>query len=357
MLTGWAGGCKADVLVGTVAVWRAQAKRLAPYFRLALLLALASRSLWSLYSPCGPWGRGYTNISICGSLASLNGCSFHLSASNPLLFNSSMRRSASLRLGSSFVGSTVTPNCSFLMGLPNFPVSCNMEMSAGGCTTTRIFCRHSAISVANVAASTSPWLYQKLAPSEFGGNDPSSLASCVCCSSLNRRHATLASISALANAAFSAFWLADPARSFALDASTLVSESKRSLALRNSAFLFRNSALLPRIWPLRAAILIPTTSSPATPAVIKRTLAISILSFVRDGLPGGRSTPKYANAHASISSRHSCRITHSSSATPTTTQNVNTHTERSQGGDKLSSALISVSRADMALSRAEMELF
>ena len=57
-----------------------------------------------------------------------------------------------------------------------------------------------------------------------------------------------------------------------------------------------------------------------------------------------------------MSSRYSCRITHSSITTPTATKKVNAHTECSQGGDEFSRVLISLSKADMALSSAEIEL-
>jgi hypothetical protein len=45
-----------------------------------------------------------------------------------------------------------------------------------------------------------------------------------------------------------------------------------------------------------------------------------------------------------------------SNTTPTTTKNVNAHTEYSHGTDEISRVLTSLSKADIALSRAEMEL-
>ena len=127
--------------------------------------------------------------------------------------------------------------------------------------------------------------------------------------------------------------------------------------VRNSAFLLRNSE--PIAWrelPMEA-IFTPTISSPATPNPISNTLATSTRHLTIDGLAGNRVTPRKSQiAHASISSRQSCRIIHSSMNTPITTKEENTHTQGSQCLEEMSKALMSLLRADTELSNADMAL-
>src|SRR5207245_7699108 len=73
------------------------------YLLLAVFLALASRSAWSLYSPCGPSGRGWTLTQTCGLGLLSNGGSVCLEASNPNAVNSLIIESASARLDGSIV--------------------------------------------------------------------------------------------------------------------------------------------------------------------------------------------------------------------------------------------------------------
>ncbi len=138
------------------------------------------------------------------------------------------------------------------------------------------------------------------------------------------------------SAARPALW-ADP---LASPACCVTSASSRSLSLRSSAFLSRSSALLPRSVTLMDTIFIPTPSSPMIPSVINKTLPTSTLNFFIDGLSRHLSTQKCDKAHASRSSRYSCRMTHNSIATPTTTKKVNAHTKCSQCAVEPSSSLL-----------------
>jgi len=146
-------------------------------------------------------------------------------------------------------------------------------------------------------------------------------------------------------------------RSSASPTCCLTNASNWSLLLRNSAPLPRRSAPLTRNEPLMDATSMPAPSSPAIPSDIRETLAISATTFLAEGLPGNLAMPrKNAMAQDSMSSRHSCRMTQNSIATPSRTTEENHKTECSQGTDELSRVLISLSRADMDLSKAEMEL-
>ncbi len=128
-------------------------------------------------------------------------------------------------------------------------------------------------------------------------------------------------------------------------------------AICRSAFLLRSWALTPRIDPLMWEISTPITSSPATPIAMSKTLATSTRNLAVEGLDGDWCVPtKSQMAHSSISSRHSCRMTHDSITTPSTTKLEKTHIHGSQRPDDVSKILILLSRADMALSSAEIEL-
>ena len=132
--------------------------------------------------------------------------------------------------------------------------------------------------------------------------------------------------------------------SFASSAAfTLSRPTSLSLFVRSSEFLLRKSLSMEKT-------LMPTPSSPITPPEMNRTLSISITNLFFDGLSGRRIVPSF---HFQVSSRCSSKITQNSIITPNATRPVNPHSQCSQGNEEMSKALISLSNADMELSRAK----
>jgi len=180
---------------------------LCAYLGLVLLLCFASRSAWSLYSPCGPSGRGFTTTwtSFLFRESLANGGESCRLQSKPLPFNSLINRLASCSLAGSFVGSTYTPTSEKrFIGSPNFAVSWKDIVSDGGWTTAPVSFIADAMSSAKDLASISPALYQKVAPSDCGGNFPSLAASSDSSLAFKCLQETRASIFTLARCSLSA---------------------------------------------------------------------------------------------------------------------------------------------------------
>ena len=231
------------------------------YLALAAILAFASRSAWSLYSPCGPCGRGCTNTSICGTELSLNAGSFCRYVSKPRLFNSLIRCSAKFRLISSFVDIMLTPRSNGFMGSPNFPAERIAIISPGGCTTTPVSFIASAKSTAKASASASPARVQKLAPSEFGGNFPNADARSDFSLLLNRRQATLASIStrAVCSSSASFFNFSESFRSCAASSSSLADADFSAAIVSSAADCCLSSTMNVRVSKINSPAIPATT--------------------------------------------------------------------------------------------------
>jgi hypothetical protein len=152
--------------------------------------------------------------------------------------------------------------------------------------------------------------------------------------------------------AFALYW-AWPADLLAASAEFLASPDCCVTSASSWSLLLRNSPLLVRSEPLIDVIFTPTRSSPTIPPVTSKTPMISTTHFLVDGLSGERIVPR---RQASMSLRRSRQITQSSIATPSATKAVNHGSDRSQGTDELSKAVMSLSSADMALCRAEASI-
>jgi hypothetical protein len=75
-----------------------------------------------------------------------------------------------------------------------------------------------------------------------------------------------------------------------------------------------------------------------------------------EGLTGSRCTPKCINAHASMSSRQSARMTNTSIRTPRTTAAVNHGSVFSQNSDRALRESMEISSAEREFFKADMEL-
>jgi hypothetical protein len=167
--------------LGGGAVWFPQRRHLA----LCLLLLAA----WSLYSPCGPFGRASTLIHIAVKGWSSKGGSVCRLASNPRLLSSSITEVANCGEPPIRVDWTTTPLSAGTSGSLNFPVARMVTIPAGGWTIIPPDRNASAISSAKSSASMSPAGYHKLAAA-IDLNPVSSLPMSFFCWSVNCRNAT-----------------------------------------------------------------------------------------------------------------------------------------------------------------------
>jgi len=208
-------------MMGSGAVWHPQRYG----FFVVLLLALASRSAWSLNSPCAPFGRASTVIHITGpwGFPSLGSSSGVLRDVNPRLLSSFVTASANSRATGFWVDVTLTPVSTFPIGPSHFPPSCASIIPPGAVVWIWADRSASAMSSANNSVSTEPLAYQMLAPARVRPLLKVARAapkSRFCCSS-NDLNATAASIFTRASRSASAVASADAA--LALDSEIFAS--------------------------------------------------------------------------------------------------------------------------------------
>jgi hypothetical protein len=154
-----------EAISGSGAVWNPQAKHLAnklPQLFALFLLFLASRSAWSLYSPCGPLGRASTLTQIIGSGLGSNGGSVCRFTSNPRLVNSLISAAANSIAAGAFVDWIITPVWTDFISPFQLPPSRISIIPPGALVVMRPDLSASAISLANISASVEEALNQML---------------------------------------------------------------------------------------------------------------------------------------------------------------------------------------------------
>jgi hypothetical protein len=278
---------------------------------LCLCLLFCSRSAWSLYSPCGPFGRTSTLTHTSGDVVSLsNGGSVCLFASNPISFSSLTSARANSGAAPTFVDWIVTPVSAPTIGSPYFPDAFSERMLAGGCTIAPLARNASAMSSPNNCASASlPW-YQKLTPTS-PLNLAKSSPSCFFCWGVNWRKATAASTLTRASLSSSAFIF-----SCCVSLSSFFDRSSAALALSLYSALSFPFASRTLVSSLPARML--TRSSPPMPARTKTTPNISTNSHLMGGFSGNDMNPLVrAVCHSFLSWRYPRQINMTSNAHPT----------------------------------------